>query len=106
MRLHHIRLNSSEMYKKVSTNEDYEYFDLDEPVKLINGELYVIEEGMEIGTNSIIEYDDTANQITVFSLDYLITFYSSSFPNAEFVEEDTDFNNRKALRYGMVVSKK
>lgn len=98
-------LNSSEMYKKVSTNEDYEYFDLDEPVKLINGELYVIEEGMEIGTNSIIEYDDTANQITVFSLDYLITFYSSSFPNAEFVEEDTDFNNRKALRYGMVVVK-
>ena len=98
-------LNSNEMYKKVVTNEDYEYFDLEEPVKLINGELYVTEEGMEIGTNSIIEYNQTANQIRVFSLDYLITFYASKFPNAEFVEEETDFNNRKALRYGMIVIK-
>ena len=98
-------LNSSEIYKTVSSNEDYEYFKLNEPVKLINGELYVIKEGMEIGTNSIIEYDETANQISVFSLDYLITFYSSRFPNAEFIEENTDFNNRKALRYGMVVVK-
>lgn len=98
-------LNSDEMYKKVTTNEDYEYFDLEEPVKLIDGELYVIEEGIEIGTNSIIEYNQSANQITVFSLDYLITFYASKFPNAEFIEEETDFNNRKALRYGMVVVK-
>lgn len=96
-------LNSNEIYKKVSTNEDYEYFELDEPVKLINGELYVIEEGMEIGTNSLIEYEEAENQITIFSLDYLITFYSSRFPNATFIEEDSDFNNKKALRYGMVV---
>ena len=98
-------LNSSEIYKKVSSNEDYEYFELSEPVKLINGELYVIKEGMEIGTNSIIEYDETTNQISIFSLDYLITFYSSRFPNAEFVEEEANFNNRKALRYGLVVVK-
>lgn len=95
-------LNSNTIYKKVTNNEDYEYFDVGEPVKLINNKLYVIEKGMEIGTNCMIEYNQTSNLIQVISLDYLVTYYSNQFTNSA-VAEDTDFNNKKALLYNMLV---
>ncbi len=96
-------LNSSTMYKKVATNEDYEYFELDEPVRLINNKLYTTMEGIQTGTNSMMQYDSENNQITVFSLEYVINQYIKSFPTAAIVDEKADFNNKKALRYGMVV---
>ena len=56
------------MYKKAVINEDYEYYELDEPVRRIDNELYVSQEGIEIGTNCLINYDANNNQITVLSL--------------------------------------
>lgn len=96
-------LNSSTMYKKVAQNEDYEYFTIDEPVRLINDKLYVISSGMALGTNSIIQYDSSNNKISVFSLNYIINSYSSKFPNADVISEEANFNNKKALLYGYVV---
>ncbi len=96
-------LNSSTMYKKVASNEDYEYFDIEEPVRTQNGKLYVTADGMEIGTNSVIDYNQANNQITVYTLDYLVQLYSAQFPNAAILDNDADFNNKKALRYGLVV---
>ena len=60
-------LNSSTMYKKATINEDYEYFTIDEPVRLINNKLYVIASGMALGTNSIIQYNSDNNKISVLS---------------------------------------
>ena len=96
-------LNSNTMYKKVTNNEDYEYFELDEPVRLINNKLYTTIEGMQIGTNSMIQYNTENNQISVLSLDYIVSRYASSFPNAAIADEKADFNNKKALRYELVV---
>ena len=96
-------LNSNTMYKKVDLNEDYEYFELEEPVRLINNELYTTIEGMQIGTNSMIQYDTNNNQITVYSLDYIVSSYANTFANAAIIDEESDFNNKKALRYDLVV---
>ena len=96
-------LNDSTMYKKATINEDYEYFTLDEPVRLINDKLYVISSGAALGTNSIIQYDAENNQISVLSLDYIVSRYSAQFPNADIISEDANFNNKKALIYGLVV---
>ena len=96
-------LNSNTIYKKVTTNEDYEYFDIEKPVIRRNNKLYVSSDGIEIGTNSLIRYNGTNNLITVYSLDYMISNYSETFPNGAFIEDDADFNNKKALRYGLVV---
>ena len=98
-------LNSSTMYKKVTNNEDYEYFDLDEPVKLVNEKLYVISEGMEIGLNCIIRFDTNNNRISVLSLNNITNQYISKFPNSAVAgeDDDIDFNNKKALRYDLVV---
>lgn len=96
-------LNSNTMYKKAVNNDDYEYFDLEEPVRLINGKLYVSEEGIEIGTNSSIHYNANNNQISVLSLDYIVNYYASRFTNSAIADEDADFNNKKALLYNLVV---
>lgn len=100
-------LNSSTIYKKTSLNEDYEYFNLEEPVKLVNGKLYVISDGMEKGTNSLIKYDSSKKQINVLSLDYIVNYYASKFTNSVVAdaEEKIDFNNKKALVYELIVVK-
>ena len=96
-------LNSNTMYKKAVTNEDYEYFELEEPVRLINNKLYVIQDGIEIGTNCAIQYNQANNQISVLSLNYIVNYYGSKFTNAVVLDEEVDFNNKKALLYNLVV---
>ena len=98
-------LNSNTMYKKATNNADYEYFDLEDPVKLINENLYVSEEGMEIGTNILIDYNSNTNKISVLSLNNIISKYASAFTNSAIGDDKADFNNQKALRYGLVVVK-
>lgn len=96
-------LNSNTMYKKEADSEDYEYFELAEPVKMVNDKLYVIKEGIEIGTNSLIQYNQANNQISVISLDYLVNYYSNAIPTAAVINEKVAFSNKKALRYNLVV---
>ena len=96
-------LNSNEMYKKVTNNEDYEYFDLQEPVRLINGKLYVTSDGIEIGTNCMFKYDVGNNQISVLSLDSIVSAYVAQIQNAAIADDNSDFNNKKAARYGLIV---
>lgn len=98
-------LNSNTIYKKAVINEDYEYFELEEPVKYINNELYVTKEGMEIGANCLIQYDLNNNTISVISLDNIVEQYATKFKNSAITDDKSDFNNRKALRYGLVVVK-
>ncbi len=96
-------LNSNTIYKKATINDDYEYFELEEPVKYINNELYVTEEGMEIGTNCLIQYNSNNNLISVISLENIVNQYATKFKNSAVADDKSDFNNRKALRYGLVV---
>ena len=96
-------LNSNTIYKKTTYNTDYEYFELEEPVKYINNELYAIKEGLEIGTNCFIQYNPSNNLINVVSLQNIVNQYASKFTNSAIADEKADFNNKKALRYGLVV---
>ena len=98
-------LNSNTIYKNAKNSEDYEYFELEEPVKYINDELYVIKEGMEIGANCFIQYNSDNNSINVFSLQNIVNQYAAKFTNSAIADEKADFNNKKALRYGLVVVK-
>ena len=95
-------LNSNTIYKKVPSNEDYEYFDIEEPVRLINDKLYILSDGMEIGTNCAIQYNSDNNQISVISLDYMVTNYAAQIENAAFTDNG-NFNNKKAVRHGLLV---
>ncbi len=94
-------LGSRRIYKTPPESQtDYEYFTLQEPVKLIGNKLYTTPEGISIGCNAKIIYSKEKNSITVYSLPYLTQIYIAEYENNDIKE---NFNNQKALLYNMIV---
>lgn len=92
--------DSSTIYKTPTDDLDYTYFTIDEPVKRINGKLYITSKGLSTSCNIQIEYNAQTNRMTIYTLPYLVNFYTAQYSNASL--EDS-FNNQKALLYGLLV---
>lgn len=96
-------LNSNKIYKKLTSSTDNEYYNIEEPVRMINSKLYVTLEGITIASNTLISYDAENNHFTIFTLPYLTNYYTEKITNTAISEKESDFNNQKAVRYDMVV---
>jgi len=96
-------LNSDKMYKTILKGTDNEYYTLSEPVKMINDKLYVNIDGMKIASNTSITYNQTNNQMNIYTLEYLTTYYANKIKNAAIIGDNVDFSNRKAVLYDRVV---
>ncbi|MBR1803198.1 MAG: WG repeat-containing protein [Clostridia bacterium] len=95
-------LNSSKIYK-TDGNNHYEYYEIDEPVKMMDGKLYTTIEGASIAFNIAFSYNK--NNITIYTLPYLVTTYTAKFKNAAIGDEKASFANQKAILYNMLVVK-
>ncbi len=94
-------MDSSRIYKTEPNSEDeFEYFTLQEPVKYINNKLYLTPEGMSVACNVKIVYSKEKNSITVITLPYLAQAYIASYTNAGI---EKNFKNQKAILYDMLV---
>ncbi len=65
-------MNSDKIYKLLTNGNDYEYFIINEPIKMVNGVLYITKEGAEKAFNIVFDYNQRAKQnnylyITIFS---------------------------------------
>lgn len=102
-------LGSDTLYKNRDVtdieNADYEYFDLDEPVKLINNKLYTTIEGISKGCNVVMSYDKNKNNMTIYTLPYLVQYYSAQITDSALTEKNVDYFNEKVLIYNMIVVK-
>lgn len=99
-------LGSNKIYKiLLDGNNDYEYYEIDEPVKLINEQLYTTIEGAEIAFNISMSYNQEKNQVSIYTLPYLVNYYTTKFQNAGIADDDADFSNQKALLYNMIIVK-
>lgn len=96
-------LNSNKIYKTLLSGNDNEYFNIEKPVKMHNNKLYVVMKGMQIGGNCAIGYDESNKQLTVYTLPFLTTHYTSQFANSAIADEKADYSNKKALLYNMIV---
>ncbi len=92
-------LNSNKIYKLQTTqsNEDYKYFYSKQPVKAINGKLYVSVDGMEGAFNVSYNYNQETNRINIYTMDYLIKSYESMALDKGYTEIDQEFNNMKSI---------
>lgn len=100
-------LNSTTISKVApDTTDDYEDITISEPVSLVNDKMYIIDTGFTVAFNSLFYYDSTKNQIIIQTLPYLVTAYSEVIENYGYYEISEDFNNQKALIYGMIVASK
>lgn len=99
-------LGSNKIYKiLLDGNNDYEYYEIDEPVKMINDQLYTTIEGAEIAFNISMSYSKEQNQVTIYTLPYLVSYYTAKFQNAGIADNAASFSNQKALLYNMIVVK-
>lgn len=92
-------LGSNIIYKTELDENDYQYFDIDEPIKQINNKLYTTIEGISKAYNLACSYKQGSNQVLIYTLPYLVTSYTKSIPTASI----KDFNNQKALLYNLVI---
>lgn len=99
-------LNSDKVYKIMpKVTSDYEYFDIDEPVIAKNGKLYTTMDGIEKAFNTSFTYDVQNKKIQIFTMPYLISFYSNYILDYGYAEISEDFNNQKAVLNDMLVVK-
>ncbi|MCI9039361.1 MAG: hypothetical protein HFJ29_05785 [Clostridia bacterium] len=90
-------MNSDKIYKLLSNGNDYEYFTINEPVKMINGVLYTTKEGAERAFNIVFEYSQEQYKIAIYTLPYLVTQYSAQFKDSAIAGGGANFSNQKAL---------
>ena len=98
-------LGSDTIYKKdlTQTNSDYEYVHIKNPVKAINGVLYTTAEGIQEGFNVSFTYDQATNRVTIFTLPYLVQFYTPYVLDYGYAEISETFANQKAILDNMLV---
>ena len=101
-------LGSNTIYKLDLTqnNGDYEYVHIKNPVKAINGVLYTTTEGIQEAFNVSFNYDQEANRITIYTLPYLVQFYTPYALDYGYAEISEVFANQKAILDGMLVVSK
>ncbi len=92
-------LSKNKIYKLDLTqkNNDYEYVEIKNPVKAIEGRLYISTEGLEKAFNISFNYEKDKNRITIYTLPYLYNFYNSKVLDYGYTEIDSDFVNQKAI---------
>lgn len=100
-------LNSNIISKVApNTTEDYKNIKISEPVVTLNGKLYIISDGFSVAFNSLFGYDKIKNRITIQTLPNLVTAYTTRIADYGYSKISEDFNNQKALVYGMIVASK
>lgn len=99
---------NSRLINKVppESDADYESVQMGAPVVENSGKLYISEKGFSQGFNSIFQYDKTTNTIVIQTLPYLIEYYEDNVTNYGYDKLSEDFNNQKALVYGLIVASK
>ncbi len=100
-------LNSTVISKvPPESNEDYENIQISQPVAFKNNKLYVNTDGFMQGFNVMFSYDKEKNNIVIQTLPYLVSYYMNNVTNYGYDVLSEDFNNQKALVYGMLVASK
>lgn len=90
-------MNSDKIYKLLTNGNDYEYFTINEPIKMINGVLYTTKEGAERAFNIVFNYNQEQNRIAIYTLPYLVNQYAAQFKESAIAGDGTNFSNQKAL---------
>lgn len=92
-------LGQNKIYKLDLTKNgaDYEYVYIKNPVKAINGVLYVSTEGLEKVFNISFEYNQEQNTIAIWTMPYLYQYYANKVLDYGYVELSSEFVNQKAI---------
>lgn len=94
-----LTLNSN-LLIKITENSEYEYIKIDKPVIEIEGELYTTVDGIEKAFNIIFSHDEQFKNINIFTLSYLIQYYTGYYKIEEY---EASVNDQKAILEDMLI---
>lgn len=89
-----------------TTNTNYEKVKIGKEVKSINGELHITTEGLQKAFNVTFKYDKENNSISIFTLPYLIKFYTNKVMDYGYTGISSSFGDQKAVMKNMLVVSK
>lgn len=90
-----------ENIKKVT---EYEYFNIENGVKYIDGEIYASQDAIKLGFNVNFFYDQGTKTVKIYNLDYLEKVANGKVRNAV-IGDNCSYSNKKLLKYGFVLIK-
>lgn len=94
---------NSDVLVKATEDSEYEYITIDKEVIEKDGELYTSIDGIQKAFNIIFSSDDEFKNIDIFTMDYLITYYTTKLKIEEY---STDFSDRKSILENMIIIEK
>ena len=92
-------LGQNKIYKLdlTQSNSDYEYIYMKNPVKAINGVLYISTEGLEKAFNISFNYNQERNTIIIWTMPYLYQYYANRILDYGYTELSSRFVDQKAI---------
>lgn len=101
-------LNSNKIYKLDldAKAENYSYVYSRKPIKSIKGELCATSEAIEKAFNVSFTYNKEKNEVTIFTLPYLVNFYNTYVLDWGYEGISETLANQKAILQGMIVVNK
>lgn len=97
-------LNSNIISKiEPNSNNEYKNYTMSEPARNVNGDIYVISDGIQIACNIKLEYNSVTNTMNIQTLPYIFELYNTSVQNIGFTGVSDSFENQKALLYNRIV---
>ncbi len=96
----------SSVIEKLDLTENkanYEYIELKEPVKAISGELYASSEMIEAAFNISFEYNAQTNRIAIYTLPYLVKYYTTVALDNGYIQLSESLTNQKAIFDGRLI---
>ena len=101
--------DSNQIYKTILSasqgeENDYKYFEIDEPVIISNNKMYTTIKGISKGCNLDYSYDPENNTLKIYTMDYLNKMYASKLKiDGETVKLSEEYSDQKAIFEGLII---
>ena len=94
----------NQIYKAIlpesqSSDADYEYFEIDEPVFMSNNKMYTTIDGISKGCNLAYSYNKDNNTLKIYTMNYLSTSYAKTIPESAEIAAQDDVEAYKNKSY-------
>lgn len=102
-------MGSNQIYKADPTDssQNYEWYTIDEPVKIINNKLYASSSAIQTACNLTLNFNQEKNIIQILTLNYWVPYYESKVVNNfGYSGLDNNYKNQKAILKNLLVVKK
>ena len=98
--------NNKNKNEENNKTTEYEYFTIQDGVKLIDNEIYASNEAIELGFNVIASYDKSKKVVNILTIEGLESIAQSKFSGksvSAVTGDKCSYENKRLLKYGLVL---